>query len=108
MKFLRSKKKKRRKKRTEDAPFEVDLALLLLLLSSGLNAFLECVQILLLPLLEGHLALEHLLLLEVAPLFELPGLQRVRFELDLMCFAVAACKTRREEKVRSIEYDRRR
>jgi hypothetical protein len=77
----------------QDAPFEVDLALLLLLLSAGLDALLQRIEVLLLPLLEGHLALEHLLLLEVAPLLEFPGLQRVRLELDLVRLAVAAHPT---------------
>lgn len=57
-------------------PFEVHLPLLLLLLATRLDALQERVEILLLSLLERHLALEELLLLEVPPLLELPRLLR--------------------------------
>lgn len=72
-----------------NAPLEVDLALLLLLLATRLHALGERVQVLLLSLLERRLSLQHLLLLEAAPLFQLPRLERVRLKLDLVCLAVA-------------------
>ena len=71
-----------------EQPLEVKLALLLLFLAARLDALLERYELLLLLELKLGLALEHLLLLSVLPLLELPGLEGVALELDLVCLRV--------------------
>ena len=64
------------------------MPLFFLLLAARLDPLLQGHELVLLLVLELGLALEHLLLLAVLPLFELPHFQRITFQLDLVGLGV--------------------